>query len=244
MVHEILDDKYKSRLQIFVGDIEKPQFGLTRNQYQALSTNINSIIHAAALVKHFGEYSAFYSANVRATINLLELAKEIKGIDFHYISTHGVLHLSAATEPDKLFTENNLSDGLLTLNNAYIKTKLLSESEVIKYRMYGINTNIYRVGNLAFMKNNYQCQENIVDNGFYHKLNCLLKLKYISHGLSKIEISPADFTAQAIIRLFDKQISYNTVYHEFNLSNKIIKHNFSLKVVPINLLIIYMNKNS
>jgi hypothetical protein len=86
------------------------------------------------------------------------------------------------------------------------------------------------------MSENYRAKENIDDNAFLNWLKCLFKLKSITKEFSVVEISPVDFTAQAIIKIFNKTSLNNQVYHVFNphlvnLTN-ILKCN-GLKILPI-----------
>ncbi len=204
-----------NRIYIITGDLEKENLDLPAKDYKNLINNIDSIIHCAALVIHYGKFERFYSANVKATINLLNLSKLTKLKDFHYISTASVLTFNKVTGK-VVYTENDFPDNLSECKNLYIKTKFLGEQETIKYREYGVNSNIYRVGNLAFMLDNYCLQENIQDNAFFYWLKCILHLKYITQDISIVEISPADLTAKAIIKLFDKENLQNSIHHVFN----------------------------
>jgi amino acid adenylation domain-containing protein len=72
--NQSLNDAINSRIVVFKSDIEQDFLGLSQLEYQHLITNVDSVIHAAALVKHYGEYDKFYSANVKSTINLLAFA--------------------------------------------------------------------------------------------------------------------------------------------------------------------------
>lgn len=212
-----LDEYYGSRLFVFAADIEKNDLGLGAADYQLLANKIDTTIHTAALTKHYGEYDKFYSANVQATVNLLELAKLTALKDFHYISTISVFSNSFVPCDDQcLFTEDDLVSNLEEQSNVYIKTKYEAEKVTINYRQQGINTNIYRVGNLAFISTNYRVQENIEDNAFFNRLKCLVNLKIAAHEIGSEEISPVDLTAEAIIKLFDKQELDNAIYHVFN----------------------------
>jgi surfactin family lipopeptide synthetase A len=190
--------------------LEQENLGLSQREYQDLIIKIDSVIHAAALVKHYGDYTEFYLANVQVTINLLEFTKLTKLKDFHYISTYSVLNNNGpvATEADTPNIEG--------LENVYLKTKLQGEQQAIKYRDYGIKSNIYRIGNLAFMAENCRTQENLAENAFFNWVKCLFKLQYIAPEISLVDISPADLTAQAIVKLFDKMQLSNEIYHVFN----------------------------
>jgi len=211
-------DSYKNRLVIIAADIEKPNFNIGKEQYQTLVANVDSIIHSAALVKHYGDYDIFYQANVQATINLLELAKYTKLKDFHYISTLSVLtnhhmqgcHYHIWTEDDEKI---NFGDNV---NNVYNKTKYEGELATIKYREFGINSNIYRIGNLAMNSKSYRNQENIEENAFFTRIKAILNLGIITKEISEVEISTVDQTASAIIKLFDKADLINQTYHIYN----------------------------
>src|SRR6202011_4245328 len=102
----------------------------------------DSIIHSAAITKHYGEADRFYSANVQATINLLELCKLTRLKDFHYISTISVFDgIRPLNCKQTIFTEDDLPNNLESQRNIYIKTKCQGEEAVINYRQYGISSN-------------------------------------------------------------------------------------------------------
>ncbi|MCE3268251.1 MAG: amino acid adenylation protein, partial [Burkholderiales bacterium] len=230
-------EQYRSRIIVFAANIEKPDLDIQNKHYKELIISIDSIIHAAALVKHYGNYSTFYRINVQATINLLELAKQTKLKDFHYISTLSVLtncyipnyHYCIWTENDE---QTNLKPG-----NVYNKTKYEGELATIKYRKSGVNSNIYRVGNLAINSKNYRNQENIEENAFFIRVKTILDMGIIPEEIAKVEISPVDYTALAIIRLFDKIQLINKTYHVanpriYNLSNLFSQcNNLNIKTV-------------
>jgi amino acid adenylation domain-containing protein/thioester reductase-like protein len=212
-----LDDYFNARLFIFKADIEKNNLGLSSKEYEILVNKIDSIIHAAALVKHYGEYDRFYSANVHATINLLELSKLTKLKDFHYISTYSLLVYDTILKKDScVYTEDDLPYNLGECNSIYDKTKLEGEKQVISYRNHGVVGSIYRIGNLAFIAKNYRVQEDIENNAFYNWLQCLFKIKFITKKISKIEISQVDLVANAITKLFDKKQLSNNIFHISN----------------------------
>jgi amino acid adenylation domain-containing protein/thioester reductase-like protein len=213
-----LDDVYGSRVIVFKANIEKSYLGLLLQEYEELIDKVDSIIHAAASVKHYGEYDEFYLTNVQATINLLDFSRLTKLKDFHYISTYSVLNYGFILNHDEgIYTEDDLPDSSHQHNNFYVQTKLQGEQQVIEYRnRYGISSNIYRIGNLAFMAENCRTQENVEDNAFFHWLKYLLKLKKVAYDLDLIDVSPADLTAQAIVKLFDKKLLANNTYHVFN----------------------------
>ena len=212
-----LDHFYNVRLFVYAGDIEKRDLGISKEDYKMLVERIDSVIHSAALTKHYGDYDTFYSINVQATINLLEFAKLTKLKNFHYVSTSSVLNEGYVPNyAQYVFTEDDAGDNLKDRTNIYVKTKYEGEKVVTKYRKHGVNCNIYRVGNLAFISSNCRGQENIWENAFFTRLNCLINLNIVAPEIAIEEISPVDLTAAAIVKLFDKEHTNNSIFHVFN----------------------------
>lgn len=208
---------HNSRIFVVNSDLEKHSLGLSPEEYSNLAHRVDSVIHCAALTKHYGEYSEFHSANVKATINLLDLSMKTTKKDFHFISTISTLDNNYTSSEDAyLFTEDDVIDDLSNQTNFYIKTKHEGEKYVIQYRKYGINSNIYRVGNLAFISENYRVQENLDDNAFFNRMKCLLTLKIAAKEIGLEELSPVDLTAQAIVKLMNKNELSNQIFHVFN----------------------------
>lgn len=208
---------YRERIVILAAYLEKKSLGLNIKKYYELTANINSIIHAAALVKHYGNYEDFYQANVQATVNLLDLARATCVKDFHYISTLGIFFDGYV--PDReyyVFDENDNQQVLLGSNSVYLQTKHEGEMITINYRKYGVNTNIYRVGNLLIQSMNYRTQYNIEDNAFFIRCKAILNLGMMPNEISEVEISPVDYTALAITKIFDQVQLSNATYHIFN----------------------------
>ncbi|MCL5261042.1 MAG: amino acid adenylation domain-containing protein [Gammaproteobacteria bacterium] len=226
---------YNARVVILVADLERSDLGLSLEQHQELVTNIDSIIHSAALVKHYGTYQEAYNANVQSTINLLELSKLTATKDFHYISTIGVLAQDGYIPNCSyfIFHEDEDAGVLVNRNNTYVKTKYEAEVLVTKYREFGITSSIYRLGNVAMHATNYRHQENIEDNAFFIHFKTILKLGMLPKEMTECEISPVDYTAAAIVKLFAEANLSNQTYHVFNPNVYHLEKIFMAKNIPI-----------
>jgi thioester reductase-like protein len=86
---------------------------------------------------------------------------------------------------------------------------------------------------------NCRIQENIESNFFFSHFKSLIQLQMVPSEFSKVEWSPVDHTALAIVKLFDKVGASNQTHHIFNpytcdlfelLNNS---HGFKLKKVHI-----------
>ena len=248
-------DNYLDRIKIFVANIEKPKLNLSSHDYNELISNVDSIIHVAALVKHYGDFSVFHRANVYATENLIELSKLTKLKDFHYISTLSVLTNGYIPQHNyHIFTEDDNAIELENAVNVYSRTKYEGEIATVNSRISNVNSNIYRVGNLSMNSRNYRNQENIEENAFFIIVKTILELGVIPKEISNMEISPVDFSALAIVKLFDKVVTTNQTYHVANphISNlfTLFKSNkaLSIKLVAfhkfIDILLEQLNNDS
>jgi surfactin family lipopeptide synthetase A len=227
-------DCYEDRIVILVSDLEQPNLGVSLTQYQELAASIDSIIHSAALVKHYGSYDEAYRANVQSTINLLELSRLTSTKDFHYVST-----IAVATEgyvPNRsyfIFDEADDASIFIDRNHTYATTKYEGEVAVNKYREYGVVANIYRVGYVGMHSTNYRHQENIGDNYLFVQFKTILQLGMIYRELSEVEIAPVDCTAAAIVKLFDQFNLSNQNYHIFNPHSCNLCELFAAENIPV-----------
>lgn len=227
---------YSDKVIVIASDLEQPHLSLNEVRYNELVGNVDSIIHSAALVKHYGDYDNFYKANVQATLNLLELAKLTKLKDFHYISTIGVLHDGYIQGQSKYVFDENDDPGILErYNNVYVNTKYEGELAVNAYRKYGVNSNIYRLGNLFMDSTTYINQDNLEDNALYIRIKTLLNLGIIAKEIAQLEISPIDNIASAIVKLFNQGGLNNQTFHLFNPKICDLSELFKdrLKTIPI-----------
>jgi thioester reductase-like protein len=211
-------DNYLERISIVCGKLEENDLGLSVDKYNILTLQVDSIIHCAADVRHYGNASDFYLANVVTTKNLLNLALQTQAKDFHYISTIGVLWGSDIPENEHyVFTEFDVCNQYFSNDsNSYTKSKYLGEQEVLKYRKLGVNANIYRLGNQAMNTIGYHFQPNIEENAFCSRVKGYLKFGFIPQELIMAEVSPVDYTALAIVKLFEAKNLPRFVFNLFN----------------------------
>lgn len=210
-----LDRYYGKRLFVLAADLKDANLLLSKSDYLRLTQLVDSVLHCAALVKHYGAAAEFYQANVQATRHLLEFSLQTRHKDFHFISTISVVTTaivtSAVNSSGYAFSENDDTASLSGHTNIYVQSKFAAEMLVLAYRRRGITSSIYRVDSLAMISSNGKYQENLADNALYHILKTIFSLGMIYTQLAPQQISPVDQTAQAVVRLFDKQP--NQIYH-------------------------------
>ena len=210
-------DKYKSeinkRIIPVIGDVEKE--GLS----DKMPTDVQTVIHTAASVKHYGSYSYFYKVNAEGTAHVVAYAKKL-GAKLIHISTLSVSGNSMADDftvyhsaEEKFFYETSFYIGQ-PLDNVYIHSKFEAERKVYDAMLEGLDAKVIRVGNLTNRVSDYRFQPNYVSNAFLTRVKAILEFGLFPDYLMPIyaEFSPVDKTAEGIVKIAqyaDKQ----SVFH-------------------------------
>lgn len=221
-----LKDLINEKLLIINGDVTKEKLGLSQPIYDLLTKDIATVIHAAANVKHYGNYPDFEIVNVRGTKEIVNfcLAHNKR---LHHISTMSVSGNYLISQGEKVrFTEKKLYIGQNYKDNVYVRSKFEAESIIFNARNSGLRANIFRVGVLTGRYTDGQFQSNISDNAFYNKLKSMVKLGVLPAYLleQQIEFTPVDYCAQGIAKIIRAYEATGNVYHMYNYKMIMLKN--------------------
>lgn len=215
-----LCEKYKNKISFIVGDISKENLGLTLETYWKLSESVVSIINCAANVSHYCRYEKSYEVNVQGVFNLIKLAKTGKKKTIHHMSTVSVANGNVEGKKNIVFTEESLDVGQKP-ENVYISTKLKAEKVLVDARQNGIETNIYRIGDIQCQSSTGIFQENADQNAFISVIRALINLQlYPSSGVNEFDFTCVDYVAEACCKLINNEKLHNEIYHVRN-SNRL-----------------------
>ena len=234
MLNWYFDGKYTDmigqRIIAVGGDIDR--FGLS----DELPSDISTVIHAAATVKHYGPYHEFRKINVEGTINASEVAIQA-GADLIHISTASVggsvfeeKHDLIQGGTSGLFKETDLYIGQ-NLDNVYLRSKFEAEQAVLNRILAGrLKAKIIRIGNLTNRQGDFRFQPNYSSNAFLRHLKAIIELGLFPDKLLNMytEFSPVDMTADGIVRIGQYGGNYN-VFHLF--SDRPIKNDRMLQMM-------------
>ena len=184
-----------------------------------LPRDLQTIIHAAANVKHYGDDSEFGKVNVGGTKNLIVFANAInaKLIYISTISVSGNTLVDAdapfQAEKEMRFDETSLYIGQ-SLENVYIRSKFEAECAVLDAVIDGLDAKIVRIGNLTNRTSDYKFQPNYENNAFLTRICAGLKLGIFPEYLlpMRVEFSPVDETAKGII-FIAQYAKQQTIFH-------------------------------
>lgn len=87
----IWDEKWVEHIEVVLGDLSKPKFGLDETAWTSLANTVDVIIHNGALVHWVYPYSQLREANVTSSVNVLNLAGEGRAKFFSFVSSTSVL---------------------------------------------------------------------------------------------------------------------------------------------------------
>ena len=195
---EDLSDLFDSRVILSEGDITNLDDFKKLKKY-----SIDTVINCAAVVKHFTADDYIFKVNVDGVINGLKFAKAMDA-QFVQVSTLSVLSppKDEKLAGDVAFDEKTFYYGQ-DLSNKYVNSKFLAERKVLEAAINGVDAKIIRVGNLMSRYRDGIFQKNYGSNAFLSNIKSINNIRNISNSLynAKIEMSPVDFTAKAIVTL-------------------------------------------
>ena len=184
------------------GNIE--QEGLS----EKMPPDVQTVIHTAATVKHYGSYEYFYRVNVEGTRHIADYAKSVgaKMIHISTLSVSGNSMLDELTvyrsEEEKYFYETSFFIGQ-PLDNVYIHSKFEAEKAVYDAMLDGLDAKVIRVGNLTNRMTDFKFQPNYTQNAFLTRVKAILEFGLFPDYLLPLytEFSPVDLTAEGIVKI-------------------------------------------
>ena len=233
--HDKHTDVIDKRVYVLNGDITRKNLGFFSNENTRI--NIDAVIHAAALVKYFGNYSEFEKVNVLGTLNTAEFAAN-KHIPLFYISTMGLSgrYQKGLSLPNFVFSEIDIHHEDVYKNDMYLRSKYKAEKIINRYISSGLQAAIFRVGNLTGRYSDGHFQMNIGENYFYNVLKSILSIGAVSDNIldTEFDLTPVDLCSKAIVELALTKNCLGGTFHVFNHNmvdiNKLLKFFYSIGI--------------
>ncbi len=198
------------RVEPVVGDLGEPLLGMKEEDFDALAREVDVVIHAGAAVNLVYPYSALEAANVGGTREALRLACRHGARPFHFVSTDGIF------PPDTGVCEEdaNLDPLIDDLEDGYGRSKWVAERLVREAEARGLPVSVYRPGNISGHS----------ETGASNPRDLLGAI--LSESLRvgaapdiegwRVEMTPADFVAAAILDAASRPDTPGGTYHLTN----------------------------
>lgn len=129
---------------VLSGDITEPSFGLSTEDCDWVADNCDKIIHSAAILEFYGKDRAGepWRTNLNGTENMINLCRDLKIHDIHYVSTAYV----AGYQTGRVM-EDSLDVGQ-TFRNDYEESKFMAES-LVRSIDFADHVTVYRPAVIA-----------------------------------------------------------------------------------------------
>lgn len=213
-------DEYQPRVDVVLGELAEPNFGLSPGEFVSLAASIDTIVHCGAWVNFVFPYQHLRPANVDSveTILRLAIADLPNPIQVHFVSTLGAI-MSTGYPRGVPVLENDPLAHCEDLLNGYEQSKYVGDKMVWQAcRERGIPASIYRPAMVS----------GLGDSGVYHKLDEFLPsflkgcLQLGSWPLldTTFEIVPVDFVCRSIVGLVLDRGSLGNVYHTLHPNSR------------------------
>lgn len=200
-----LDAQLEQRVRVVCGDIAQHNLGLDAESWRSLTTQVQAVIHNAALVNYALNYDALRPHNVVGTRELLRFACAGNPKTFHFISSTIIFGWT----PKAVLLETDNNDAMLNLDFGYAQTKWVGEQLILAAEDQGLEVRIYRPSFISASTRGVASNNDIVIR---------LLAFMINHGIApdaqnQISFLPADIAAHNIATLFNQHhLPYRT-YH-------------------------------
>jgi amino acid adenylation domain-containing protein/thioester reductase-like protein len=227
-------DNITARIKPVLGDLASPYLGLSSQQFQQLSQEIDVIYHNGALVNFTYDYSQLKAPNVLGTHEVLKLASYSKPKIVHYVSTLSVF-------PDannRRWLESDTLEWDADLTAGYAQTKWVAEKMVLAARARGLITHIYRLGRVTGHSHNGVWN---TDDFMCRFIKGCIQLGKAPMTGMLVDFTPVDYVSHAIVHLAhpNTQLPENQTFHlihpqaigSHELINYILKTGYSLQQV-------------
>ena len=200
-----------SRIIPVPGDLSKPLFGLSHNQFTELAGTVDSIFHNGAVVHGLYTYNQLKAANVLGTQEAMRLASMGERKPLHYVSTVAAVPLEDTFEV-KVVRETDLDyDG--TLYGGYTQSKWVAEQLVLKARSLGLPTRIYRPG---IITGHSQTGAWSTSDATSRMLKVAVESGILPDIEGAMDMTPVDYVSKAFVYLATSGQATSDIYHLAN----------------------------
>ncbi|AGL16391.1 thioester reductase domain-containing protein [Actinoplanes sp. N902-109] len=199
------------RVQVVVGALDEPYFGLTASGFQDLHDRVGEIFHNGAMVKWTYPYKGLAPANVDGTAEVIRLATLDDVRPVHLTSTVGVFSSGSDDRASIDETTDLLTSGPLAVG--YAQTKWVAERMLRRAGAAGLPFTVHRINSGAAR-----------GTGAFNRLDHLSMILKgcIESGTAPTEVAmplqpaPVDHIAEVMVRLALDPAHRGSTFHHVN----------------------------
>jgi thioester reductase-like protein len=196
---------FEARVTPVCGDLGQKDLALTRETWDFLASEIDTVFHNGATVNYLLNYDRMRDANVLGTNEVLRLAFEGRPKSFNYVSTTFIFGWAVK----KVLYETDFNENMELLDFGYSQSKWVSEQVIMDAGRRGLTTRIFRPALVS---------PSITGGGNNFDIAVRLVAFMVNHGigvdaLNQVSFVPADITANNIVAISTTPGTANKTYH-------------------------------
>ncbi|WP_405591118.1 thioester reductase domain-containing protein [Streptomyces sp. NBC_01092] len=213
--YRVWDEVDPARLEIVVGDLAEPRFGLSEEEFDDLARRVDVVYHGGAKVHWLHPFSSLKAANVGGTREVLRLAARHRTVPVHYLSTTGVFATERA-ENSPLGVDDPTGPAE-ALPSGYLRSKWVAEQVVGIARDRGLPVSVYRVDVVSGDQVHGACQ---MRDFVWLSLRGLIQAGAYPAGLAAaVPLTPVDYVSSAVVALSTSAGTGSGTFHLYNQSH-------------------------
>lgn len=185
-----------ARVEIVVGDLASPALGLSVEDFERLTADIDLVIHCGAEVNWSKPYQALRAVNVLSVVEIARLCCARRPKPLLFVSTLAVCY--AEGSPDQVDESVDMSPYLAGMPLAYAQAKSVCERLLATLAQRGLPVTIVRSGLIAGDSRNGRSNPD--------DLVCRMLCSAVRTGIApdvdwQVDACSVDFVASAIVAL-------------------------------------------
>lgn len=211
--YEIWREKHRSRIVPIVGDLSRPLLGLSREQFDALASEMDSVYHCGATVNFVFPYIALKAANVLGTQEAIRLASQTRLKPLHHISLTDVgIQLDSQGRRIVIGKEATVFPKQ-TFMSGYSTSKWVAERLVFIAQARGLPVVVYRPG---FIEGHAETGISNTTSQLSLMLKGCIQMGTVADLDTMVDIATVDYVSRAVIYLSQQPQSLGKIFHMVN----------------------------
>ncbi len=208
-------DDLAQRIHPLPGDLARPLLGLTPEEFNKISSNIDEIYHGGAVVDFIQPYDLLKPANVLGTQEIIRLASKARVRALNLISTIAIFdtHDQVGLEPAR---EQDLPSGEQGFRNGYAQSKWAAERLVRMAQDKGLPVRVFRPGIVCGHTRTGHWQIDMVAAMLRGYITSRAAILPVAGGT--LNAAPVDFVARAIAHIAQQPRTLGQTFHLTNPS--------------------------
>lgn len=209
--YECWQEEYRKYITAVTGDLTKPHLGVTEENWQLLTREVDAVYHNGAVLNFVFPYRQMKPANVLGTAECLRLACEGHPKYFHYVSSYSVY--DNPSHFDRTVMEDDPLESPDGYFLGYSETKWVAEKLVELARERGLRAAVYRPGDITgTLATGIWKLEDLISRSM---VGCV-QLGAAPDVEVNLHLTPVDYVADALIHISFRN---ECCGHAFNLLN-------------------------